>query len=192
MPLPELLAALEREAAAGEAEELKRAADEAERVRQDAAGEGTARTQARLAEHARALRGRAEQRLLEARRQAETRVLQARSKLLDAVFERALGLQEQVRGWPSYAPTLERDVRLLLGLLSGEEVVLRCASADLAAVAAAAGPGARLEASADVKVGVRVASADGRVEMDRSLAARLAAARPSLAIRVVQRLEGGQ
>ncbi|MGO8968928.1 MAG: V-type ATP synthase subunit E family protein [Myxococcaceae bacterium] len=192
MPLPELLAALEREGASGEAEELTRAADEAERLRRDAAGEETARTQARLAKHARALHGQAEQRLLEARRQAESRVLEARHKLLDAVFERALTLQEEVRLWKSYGAALKRDVHLLLGLLTGEELVLRCAEADRAAVAAAAGPGAQVVASADVTVGVRVGSADGRVEMDRSLAARLAGARATLAIRVMQRLEGGQ
>jgi vacuolar-type H+-ATPase subunit E/Vma4 len=192
VPLPELLAALEREADTRAAEELKRAEDEAERLRQAAAGEGAARVAERLTEHARALRARAEERLVETRRNAQARVLEARSTLLDRVFEDALALQGEVRGWVSYPAALESDVRTLLALTHGEEVTLLCASADCAWVAAAAGAGPGVEESPGLAAGVRLRSADGRLEMDRSLTVRLAAARPALAIRVVQRVEGGR
>jgi vacuolar-type H+-ATPase subunit E/Vma4 len=189
VPLADLLAALEREAQASEAEELARARAEAERLRQVAAGEGTSRLAQRLAEHRRTLRGQAEARLVEARRKAEDQVLEKRRAMLDHVFEGALSLQGEVRGWPSYVPALERDVRTLLGLVRGEAVVLRCAAPDCGAVTAAAGASAPVEASAEVTAGVRLGTADGRVEMDRSLAARLEAARATLAIRLVQQVE---
>ena len=192
MPLPELLATLEREADARAAEELQRAEDQAERLRQEAASAGSARVEERLTEHARELRARAEEKLVEARRKAETRRLEARLALLDRVFEGALALQGEVRGWTSYAAALEHDVRTLLGLVRGEEVTLLCASADRAAVVAAAGPGQRVEVSPELPAGVKLRSADGRLEMDRSLSARLAAARPVLAIQVVQRVEGSR
>jgi vacuolar-type H+-ATPase subunit E/Vma4 len=192
VPLPELLAALEREAEARAAEELKRAEDEAEGLRQAAAGKGTLRVQERLAEHARALRALAEERLVEARRKGEARVLEARRELLDRVFEGALALQGDARGWTSYGAALERDIRTLLALTPGEDVTLLCSSADRTAVVAAAGAGATVEASSEVMAGVRLRSAGGRLEMDRSLAARLGVARASLAIRLVQQLEGGR
>lgn len=192
MPLPELLATLEREAEAKVAEELQRAEDEAKRLRQVAVGEGEARVKQRLTEHARALRVQAEERLVEVRRKAEARLLQARWALLDRVFEGALALQGEARGWPSYAAALERDVRTLLGLSRGEAVTLLCAPADCLAVTAAAGAGPRVEGLPGLAAGVRLRSADGRVEMDRSLTARLAAARSALAIRVMQRVEDGR
>jgi len=192
VPLPELLASLEREAEAKAAEELERAEDEAERLRRAAADEGSARMEERLKEHARVLRARAEERLVEARRKAEARLLEARWALLDRVFEGALALQGEVCGWTSYAGALERDVRKLLALTRGEEVTLLCASADRAGVAAAAGVGPGVEESPEIPAGVKLRSADGRLEMDRSLTARLAAARPALAIRVVQRVENGR
>ncbi len=191
MPLADLLAALEREAQASEAEELARAKAEAERLRQLAAGEGTARLEQRLAEHRRTLRAQAEGRLVEARRKAEDRVLEKRRELLDRVFQGALALQGEVRSWPAYANALERDVRTLLGLIRGEAVVLRCATPDCGAVTGAAG-GAQVEASGEVVTGVRLATADGRLEMDRTLAARVEAARPTLAIRLVQLVEAGR
>jgi vacuolar-type H+-ATPase subunit E/Vma4 len=190
VPLPELLAALERDAEARAAEELQRAEDEAERLRRAAASEGSARVEERLTEHARALRARSEERLVEARRKAEARLLEARWALLDRVFEGALALQGEVRGWTSYAAALERDVRTLLALTRDEEVTLLCASADRAGVTAAAGAGPGVEASPELAAGVKLRSADGRLEMDRSLTARLVAARPALAIRLVQRVEG--
>jgi len=192
VPLAELLAALEREAQASEAAELARARAEAERLRQVAAGEGTSRLEQRLAEHRRALRAQAEARLVEARRKAEDRVLEKRREMLDRVFRTALSLQGEVRGWPVYGRALQRDVGTLLGLLRGEAVVLRCAAADCGAVAATAGTGAQVEASAEVTAGVRLGTADGRLEMDRSLAARLEAARATLAIRLVQQVESSR
>lgn len=191
MPLPELLAALEREAGASETEELKRAEAEAERLRRLAAGEGTARMQERLAEYARTLRASAEERLVIARRQGEARVLEARTAFLDRVFKGALALEGDVRGWATYRAALARDVRTLLALISGEEVTLRCAPEDRTAVAAAAGTGVSVEPTPEVTAGVRAAAADGRMEMDCTLATRLVSARPALAIRLVQRVEGG-
>jgi vacuolar-type H+-ATPase subunit E/Vma4 len=192
VPLSELLTALEREAAASAADEVQRARAEAERLRLVTMGEKTARAQQRVAEHARALRTQAEVRLVEARRKAEARVLAARRELLDRVFEGALALEGEVRGWTSYRTALECDVRTLLAIASGEKVTLLCPPADLSCIVAAAGAGAEVEALPAMTTGVRLRSADGRLEMDRSLSARLAAARATLAIRVVQRLEAGQ
>ena len=191
MALSELLAALESETEARAAAELRRAEEEAERLRQAATAEGSARVEALLAEHARTLRARSEQRLVAARRKAEARVLEARRDLLDRVFDGAVGLQDEVRGWETYPGALERDVRTLLALAAGEEVTLVCAPQDRARVAAAAGVGARVEPSPEVAAGLLLRSADGRVEMNRTLAARLAASRADLAIRVVRRVEAG-
>ena len=192
MPLPELLAALEREAATTEAALLEHARVEAERLQAAAAGEGTARLTERLAEHARALRGRAEEKLVGARRTSEASVLQARKEFLDRVYHGALGLQGEARTWKAYQTALERDVRSLLALIAGEEAIVRCASADLATVASTAGSGVRVEASPELVSGVRVGTADGRLEMDRSLSAHLAGAWPALAIALVQKLEGAR
>jgi vacuolar-type H+-ATPase subunit E/Vma4 len=189
VPLSELLTTLEREADQSAAEEMKLARVEAERLLRVATTEATASVQERVAEHTRALRGRAEERLVEARRKAETRVLEARRELLDRVFAGALALQAEVRGWPSYRVALECDVRRLLALTPGERVTLLCPSADRSSVLAAAGDSAGVEASPEMTAGVRLRSADGRLEADCSLSARLAAARPTLAISVLQQLE---
>lgn len=189
MALPDLLAALEREAEARTAEELQRAEAEAEQLRQTAAGESLAQVRERLAEHARALRASSEETLAAARRKAEARVLEARRALLERVFESAAGHQAEVRGWASYRPALERETARLLALTEGEEVTLLCASEDRPAVAGAAGAGARVEASPEVKAGVRLRGAGGRLEVDRTIAARLASSRAALAIRLVGQLE---
>jgi vacuolar-type H+-ATPase subunit E/Vma4 len=189
VPLSELLTALERETEAGAAEVLTRARAEAERLLRVATSEETARVQERVAEHASALHGRAEGRLVEARRKAETRVLEARRKLLDRIFEGALALEGEVRGWPSYPGALERDVRTLLALTAGLKVTLLCPAADRSSIVAVAGAGVGIEASPEMTAGVRLRSADGRLEVDCSLPARLAAARATLAIRVLQQLE---
>jgi vacuolar-type H+-ATPase subunit E/Vma4 len=190
VPLPELLAALEREAEAKALEVLRSADTEAEQLRQAAAGEEMVRVQVRLDEHARALRARAQERLVQVRRKAEARVLEARRALLDRVFEGALALQKEVRSWSSYRAALERDIRTLLALTPGEEVTLLCASEDHATVAGVAGAGVGVEPASAVIAGVRLRSADGRLEIDRSLASRLGVARASLAIRVAKQLEG--
>ncbi len=192
MPLVELLASLEREAEANAAEQLKRARAEADRLLQVASGEEKAQVEEHLAQHALALRAVGAERLVLARRKAATAVLEARRKLLDRVFQGARTLQPEARGWASYQPALERDVHTLLALTAGEEVTLLCNSADCPSVLAAAGPGKRVEASLGVVAGVRLRSADGRLEVDRSLDGRLAAGRAQLAIRVMQQVEGGR
>ena len=190
MPLADLLAALERETEASAAEELRRAREEAERLRQAASLEGTARLEALLAEHARTLRAAGEEKLVAARRRAEARVLEARHALLGRVFDGALTLQGEARGWEAYPAALEQDVRSLLTLAAGErEVTLVCHPQDRGRVAAAAGDGVQVEALPEVIAGVRLRAAQGRMEMDRTLPARLASSRAALAIRVMQRVE---
>lgn len=190
MPLADLLAALERETEASAAEELRRAREEAERLRQAASLEGTARLEALLAEHARTLRAAGEEKLVAARRRAEARVLEARHALLGRVFDGALTLQDEARGWEAYPAALEQDVRSLLTLAAGErEVTLVCHPQDRGRVAAAAGDGVQVEALPEVIAGVRLRAAQGRMEMDRTLPARLASSRAALAIRVMQRVE---
>ena len=190
MPLADLLAALERETEASAAEELRRAREEAERLCQAASLEGTARLEALLAEHARTLRAAGEEKLVAARRRAEARVLEARHALLGRVFDGALTLQDEARGWEAYPAALEQDVRSLLTLAAGErEVTLVCHPQDRGRVAAAAGDGVQVEALPEVIAGVRLRAAQGRMEMDRTLPARLASSRAALAIRVMQRVE---
>lgn len=190
MPLADLLAALERETEASAAGELRRAEEEAARLRQAASLEGSARLEALLAEHARNLRAAGEEKLVAARRRAEARVLEARHALLGRVFDGALALQEEARGWEAYRAALERDVKTLLTLAAGEqEVTLICHPKDRGRVAAAAGDGVRVEAASEVIAGVQLRAAQGRMEMDRTLAARLASSRAALAIRVVRRVE---
>jgi len=190
VPLADLLAALERETEASAAEELRRAREEAERLRQAASLEGTARLEALLAEHARTLRAAGEEKLVAARRRAEARVLEARHALLGRVFDGALTLQDEARGWEAYPAALEQDVRSLLTLAAGErEVTLVCHPQDRGRVAAAAGDGVQVEALPEVIAGVRLRAAQGRMEMDRTLPARLASSRAALAIRVMQRVE---
>jgi len=190
VPLADLLAALERETEASAAEELRRAREEAERLCQAASLEGTARLEALLAEHARTLRAAGEEKLVAARRRAEARVLEARHALLGRVFDGALTLQDEARGWEAYPAALEQDVRSLLTLAAGErEVTLVCHPQDRGRVAAAAGDGVQVEALPEVIAGVRLRAAQGRMEMDRTLPARLASSRAALAIRVMQRVE---
>jgi vacuolar-type H+-ATPase subunit E/Vma4 len=192
VPLSELLSALERKMEARVAEELERAKAEAEELLRVAAAEEKEGVHERVAEHASEIRGRAEKQLVEARRKAEARVLKARRELLDRVFEGAFLLQNEAREWPSYHLTLARDVRALLALTAGETVTLLCPAADRPEVVAVAGTGTAVDASPEMTAGIRLRSADGRLEVDCSLAARLAAARASLAIKVVQQLEGSR
>jgi len=188
--LADLLAALEREAEDACAGELRRATEEAERLRESASREGSVRLEALLAEHGRTLRARGEEKLVAARRRAEARVLEARHELLGRVFDGALALQDEVRGRDAYRDALERDVKSLLALAAGEEeVTLLCHPLDRARVAAAAGRGVRVEGVEEVVAGVRLRAGQGRLTIDRSLAARVGSSRAELAMRVVQQVE---
>jgi vacuolar-type H+-ATPase subunit E/Vma4 len=191
MALADLLAALEREAAAqaearraaarAAAAEIARSADERlERRRSEAA-------LARETE----LRRAAETALDEARRAARRSVLDARERLLERVFAAARGLLPEAMARDGYRAVLPRHVADALRAVGDQPAVVRCPDALGDAVRAALGPRRDVTVETDPAAppGITAGTTDGAVAVDNTLPGRLDRARPRLAIAVLARLK---
>lgn len=190
MGLEHLLEALERDASAqieqvlaqarAEADRLTTAATETrERRRRDAQG---ARERSRLqeVEHAVTL----------ARRSARRSVLEARERLLERVFTAARAELPAAAAGSAYRAALPVALTGALAAVGNEPAVISCPKA-LARELERLCPANRASVEVDPAAGsgFRLVTADGAVEVDDTLEARLDRLRPILARRVLTQLE---
>lgn len=188
----------------------RRGRQEVERVLEEARGEADAITraaEARLREHREGalreiearLRAEAGAELAAARRGARARVLRSRERLLDRVFEAAgLTLPSAALG-EAFRETIPGLLAEALRCVDPAGATVECAPPLQGAVTEVLDAGLGDELSGPVGVrpapeaetGIRVLSADSRVLVDGTLAARLERGRPRLAIIALDALGRG-
>jgi len=189
MPLGHLLDALEREARAQADALLAAARAEAEAIAR-ASVERQERERAQ-ALHAREadLRGAAEAALGEARRAARTEVLVARQRLVDRVFAAAREMLPATLTGEEYRTALPAHVAEAVAAIGDAPAVIRCRPviADGVNRALEGRKNLVVETDAAAPPGIVVATTDGAIEVDNSLAGRLERLRPRLALEVLAR-----
>ncbi|HEX9610455.1 MAG TPA: V-type ATP synthase subunit E [Gemmatimonadales bacterium] len=194
MPLADLLAVLERDAEAQAEAELAAARAAATRIETDAA----ARLDGRRADYVTArqaeLRAATERAIAEAQWRARAGVLEARQRLLDRVFAAARKELPGVARDPAFLDRLPRDLAAARAYVGDARVTARCRPEIAAAVRALAATNGAVTVVEDetAGTGVRLMAADGSVEVDDTLEARLERWLPRLALAVMRRLAEAQ
>ncbi len=192
MALPELLAALEREAETRIAGELEAAKAEAAAITAAAGARLTRRREDALGRATTLLRAESEQRWALASRAAERSVLASREGMLERVLTR-------VRERLSTATVAQAAGALLQGLLQdalaytgSEPADIRTAPQASARVAQALDgrPGVTVVPDRTVGSGSIVATSDGRLTVDASMAGRLAAREAEARIYILRQFVG--
>jgi vacuolar-type H+-ATPase subunit E/Vma4 len=190
MPLEHLLVALERDADA-QAQELRAEARAAAATVASACEERLARRRrevvgAREAE----LRAAAELALGEARRVGRRAVLEARQRLLERVFAAAQTALPDAGAGANYRGALPGHVAEAVACIGDEPGVIRCPATLVPALRAAVTRYKQLEVRVDATIaaGFRLATADGGIEVDHTLAGHLERSRPRLALELLARL----
>ena len=191
MGVDQLLAALERDAAAEAASRIEAARREAEAIATETALRLTRLGAGRLQDHEAQERAAAEARLAAARREARAVVLEARARFLARVLEAARARLGGVLDGPDGEGVLSALLAKALDHTGEADAVIRCAGPLVPRVRAAAGGRARLavETGSEAGAGVRVHAAEGSVAIDATLEALLARETPSLAIEILRRFE---
>jgi len=190
----ELLALLEKEAAAERDRVLAEARAQAEQVRADAEAEArrTVETQRRQGEEL--LRANQVRAQGAANLQAQALLLETKDQVLAEVFHRAEEALDQVaRDRTRYSTILARLVAEGAAGFSGR-VVIETHPDDVELVRTVVQRqklDAEVRASDSVRGGVRLGSPDGRYVVLNTLASRLERARPTLASEVARTLWGG-
>lgn len=189
MPVAELLAALEREAAA-QAEQLRADARErATAVVARAAAEADRRRALALDHLGREGRVKVARETVAVERALRERVLVARAEAIQRVLDAAEGrlAGAGIDAWRSAAPAL---VAGTLAYLEDRHAILRCPADALAVVSEAArATGVKVEADPGQVPGVLGLSEDGRVVVDNTLRGRLERMRGDLATGIARQLE---
>jgi vacuolar-type H+-ATPase subunit E/Vma4 len=182
--LAELLAALEREAAAEITAVAERARAEVEGLRAEAARRRDDRLRTDTAAHRVAVQADADSRLADAERAAAREVLAERAAMLArlraAVVERLPA---------AAAGMVEPLVAMALAPLRGSDVTLRCPAALAAAVRACVGAGPRIDPEGATGSGVRAELEDGHLVVDATLETMLARAWGRLQIEATREVE---
>ncbi|MGE0440464.1 MAG: V-type ATP synthase subunit E [Gemmatimonadales bacterium] len=189
MALAELLARLESEA---QTEAARIASDAAARAREiaDAGSARLERERRAATERLHRTREDAVRRgLAAAERSARERRLTARAAAVDRILAAARGTLQSVPA-ERYAALIPELVADTVRYLEGRAAVLTC-PADAAPRVAALAAGATVESPPGALPGILGRTADGRVTVDNTLAARLDRRQADLAIALAARLEGG-
>lgn len=203
MSIEALVPALEREAEERARALLAEAAERAREIRRRAGEEVELRRAARLEEHRRRFEAEAARREAEVRREIAEETLAARSAVLERIFEEAAARFRDTLGTDAYLrvlPThLEEALRFVDPRRREAEVVvsdeLEAKVRELLADGGREGsPGegpVRVAVEDGAPPGVTVRTTDGHVVVDNTLPGRLHRRRPSLAMRLVDRIEEG-
>jgi vacuolar-type H+-ATPase subunit E/Vma4 len=191
MALDDLLAALERDAAAQAAAARAEAHAAADRIAHETDARLAGRRRDVLDARAETLRAAAALVLGDVRRRTRGQVLAAREALLERLMDAARARLPEVARGTEYRAALPERLREALSYLGDEAAVVRCPSALAGTVRAALPVEARATVVPDDAVGsgFRAARADGGVEIDETLEARLADLRPRLVIEILRRLD---
>lgn len=195
MAIEDLIRSLEEDARRKAASVLREARAEAARSRREAEEEVARRVERFLAERERKLREDLAAELAGARRDARARVLEARAELLDRVFRAAGERLPAAADTSAYRESLPSRLGAAIRYVDPDEAVVRCPPALEGAVRealeeAGAGATARIETDPEMPAGFAVVREDGSVRVDDTLVRRLERGRETLAIAVVERVEG--
>jgi vacuolar-type H+-ATPase subunit E/Vma4 len=195
MALEQLLAALEADARTQADRLLADARASAQRIAQEAEERVARRRDQVLEEHGRELRANAESTLADARHRGRCGALTARDQIVERVFDAARGQLATAIDRPAYRAALPGILAEALAALGDDvKVKVRCAPSLVADIRRAAGaqasaPRPVVAADAGVGAGFTAATADGDIEIDATLEARLIRLRPLLAIQLLAELE---
>jgi V/A-type H+/Na+-transporting ATPase subunit E len=189
--LEQLLAALETDARAQADRLLAEARAAAQRIEQEAEERAGQRRDLVLEERGRDLRTAAEGALADARRRGRCAALTARAQFVEQVFDAAREQLAAAIDRPDYRAALPGILAEALAALGDEaKVTVRCAPALVADIRRAArAPACAVTADDRVGAGFTAATADGDIEIDATLEARLVRLRPLLAIQLLAELE---
>jgi len=191
VPLPDLLAALERDAGAQAQAILAAAQGEAERVASETEARIAGQRAAARATTEAAHRGELERDLARIRREAQARVLAARARLIDRVTGAVQQLLPETINQPGYLETLGPAMREATAGVGDSPVEIRCTPALVASLRRLVAGRADTAVTADAAVGTgfRLRTTDGAVEIDATLESRLARDRERLALAALALLE---
>lgn len=187
--MDQLIAALERDAAAEAEEMLQKARAEADEMTAGCRERLAHRLEDEAQRHERDLRAQAALAAARARRVGRSDVLRARDALLARVREAAESRVALLEGDPGYQAGLAGEVREALSFLGEGPAQVRCRSALLAlireAVADLQRAGLSVQEDPQVPTGFVIGTADGRVEVDARLTTRLDRTWPELSLLVL-------
>lgn len=192
MPLDQLLAALEREAGEAADRLVAHARTEAAALTAATAQDAAVRRDRLVAAEVAALRQAADRAVSEAGWRSRRDRLEARERLLARVLEAVRASLPAATAEPAYQASIPQRLAGALACVDEHEpVILRCQPSLLVAVqgAISARPGLVVQADDAVGSGFRLTTADGAVEVDDTLEARLVGARIALARHALQQLE---
>ena len=191
MALDELLRNLESEAAERVEDVLRRAREEADRLRREGRADGRRRRVAAGARRRTELRAAAAREIEAARHDATRRRLEARSTVLERIRTRTRARLRSRADDPALLPGLRRDLAEALSYLGDGPVVVVGPAPQLARLreAGAGRAGLTFEPTDGAGAGLLLRSAAGTVTVDATLDGRLDQAWPSLAIDLASRLE---
>lgn len=191
MALEHLLAALERDAEATAEAELSAARAEAVRIEAESAARVEQRRASFVATRERELRAAGATAAAEVRRRTRRAILEARQRLLDRVFTAAEHRLRAAVDDPAFVERLGEYLAEARTYLGDGPVIARCRPELAARVRRLAAKAKSVTVVTDpaAGTGIRLSAADGAVEVDNTLDARLARLRPRLALEVLQRLE---
>jgi vacuolar-type H+-ATPase subunit E/Vma4 len=191
MALADLITSLKAEAAAQRDAVMAEARERARRIRADAEAEvGRSRAES-LARTEREERDSARRAVSAAVMEASTRVLDSRARLLERIRRSVDVRIQRAPTDPAYLDTLSGELAAaLLRMPTGAVEVTVCAELATAVEAAAEGHAAvRVVPAPDGPVGYAVRSADGAVEVDATLPARLELQWPRIAVRLLREVD---
>lgn len=187
MALPELMARLERDAAARVAAVRSKARAEAERLIGAAREEAGRRRAAALDAHRKALRARLDLELAAARQQARAQVLDARRALLERVATRAADALRHADAPDALQAIAAEALRYVEGVPS--RLICSPDTAGQVGPSVQAVPGVELVTDPQAAPGLVVEAKDGTVRIDARFDALLERAWPRLSVELLQEVE---
>jgi vacuolar-type H+-ATPase subunit E/Vma4 len=190
--LEELLARLERDGRTKADAVLEAARAEARRVASESEERVTRRRRDSLEALEAELRVATERLIAAAREAARRQVLSARERMLDRVFRAAEERLAEFARSEAYVSRLAEDLAEARSYLGEAPAVVRCAPELSARVRAVIvdQTGLSVEEQPHAEPGFVLVAADGSVEVESTLTARLKRLRPVLSIEVLERLGG--
>jgi vacuolar-type H+-ATPase subunit E/Vma4 len=189
--LAQLIAALEHDAGATVEQRLTAARNDATRLREEARSRAEAQVAERLRIREMELRAENEQVIVAERRRLRGLALEQQQRLLEEIRTAADGMLAEAARTPEGRTLLLRYVVVAQGYLDGLPLVVRSAPdlAPLAAKALEGRAGVSLEPDSAIQTGALLASSDGSVRVDATLATQLIRRWPDLSIQVLQWIE---
>jgi vacuolar-type H+-ATPase subunit E/Vma4 len=190
MPIAELIAALERDAAQQAAEIARQAEAEAEALIGGVRAQIQAEQEEQLAVRAEELQAAAYRELASTRRNARSEWLQTRAATLEQVLARARELLPQLLARPELETRLRRDLGAALTYVpAGATLLCPPELVPVLEPALRQETAVTVQPAAEIGTGFCLRSADGTVEVPCTLEAELRRCTPELSVLIARELE---